>query len=216
MKDLIIRGADPPLDLRKKIRDRRHATFLALAKRGHEDAFGRLYRELFDPVNAYVGRRVQVKEDAEDITAQVFGNFLRRLDSFNSSKGSVMTWVVTMARNAVIDHFRRAKPDTQDVDDLAELLAGPQAGPLQNLVHDEEVQRVSRVLAQQPAEVRELFALRFEQGMKVHEAAQVMGMSPDAAKQRFARTFRKVQLQLRDEERDIGHSKGDSPCAATD
>jgi len=60
------------------------------------------------------------------------------------------------------------------------------------------------------------FALRFEQGMRVREVAEVMGMSPDAAKQRFARTFRKLQLQWKDEEKGIEGRKGDRPCAATD
>lgn len=221
MNDLLLRGADPPLDLRKKMRDRRQRIWLALARRGNEDAFRRLYRELFDPVAAYVRGRVGNREDAEDITAMVFRNFLLRLDSYQSVKGSVMTWVVTMARNAVIDHHRRdrrrvAEAEASDVHDLAELLAGAENCTLQNMVQDEELRAVHHHLAQQPPEIREMFALRFEQGLRVTEVAKVMGLSHDAAKQRFARTFRKLQLQLRDEDRVIGKSKGESPCAATD
>lgn len=198
------------------MRDRRQRVLLALARRGNEDAFRRLYGELFDPVNAYVQRRVPGNEDAEDITAQVFRNFLLRLDSFDAAKGSVMTWVVTMARNGVIDHYRRARPAAESVDDLAELLAGGQPNQLQTMIQDEDVQAVRRYLARQPADIREMFALRFEQGLRVREVAEVMGLKPDAAKQRFARTFRKIQRQLTDEERDIGKGKGESPCAATD
>lgn len=198
------------------MRDRRQRVLLALARRGNEDAFGRLYRELFDPVNAYVRRRVPGNEDAEDITAQVFRNFLLRLDGFDAARGSVMTWVVTMARNGVIDHYRRARPAADSVDDLAELLAGAQPNQLQAMIQDEDVQAVRRHLARQPADIREMFSLRFEQGLRVREVAEVMGLSGDATKQRFARTIRKIQRQLTDEERDIGQGKGESPCAATD
>lgn len=198
------------------MRDRRQRVLLALARRGNEDAFRRLYGELFDPVNAYVQRRVPGKEDAEDITAQVFRNFLLRLDSFDAARGSVMTWVVTMARNGVIDHYRRSRPAAESVDDLADLLAGGQPNQLQTMIQDEDLKAVRRYLARQPAEIREMFALRFEQGLRVREVAEVMGLSSDAAKQRFARTFRKIQRQLTDEERDIGKGKGESPCAATD
>jgi RNA polymerase sigma-70 factor (ECF subfamily) len=127
-----------------------------------------------------------------------------------------MTWTLTMARNAVIDQLRRARPQAVDVDELADQLAGPHTGPLNRLVRDEELQAISRHLARQPADIREMFALRFEQGLRVREVAEVMGLSPDAAKQRFARTIRKLQLQLRDEDKGTGQSKGESPCAATD
>ena len=75
---------------------------------------------------------------------------------------------------------------------------------------------MQRLVARQPAEIREMFALRFEQGLRVREVAQVLGLGEEAAKQRFARTLRKIQLQLRDEEKVIGKGKGESPCAATD
>ena len=198
------------------MRDRRQRVLLALARRGNEEAFRRLFGELFDPVNAFVQRRVPGKEDAEDVTAQVFRNFLLRLDSFDAARGSVMTWVVTMARNAVIDHYRRTRPAAESVDDLADFLAGGQPNQLQAMVQDEDVQAVRRYLARQPADIREMFALRFGQGMRVREVAEVMGMKPDAAKQRFARTFRRLQLQLKDVEKGIERRKGEKPCAATD
>ena len=198
------------------MRDRRQRVLLALAKRGNEDAFRRLYQELYEPVNRFVERRVPSREDAEDITAQVFGSFVQRMDRFDGSRGSVMTWVVTMARNRVIDHYRRTRPAAESVDDLAELLAGSQPTQLQAMVLDEELIAIRRHLARQPADIREMFALRFEQGLRVREVAEVMGLSSDAAKQRFARTFRKIQLQLRDEENVIGKRKGESPCAVTD
>jgi RNA polymerase sigma-70 factor (ECF subfamily) len=209
------------LDLRRKLRDRRHRVLLVLAARGNEDSFRRLYRELFDPVSRFVQRRVPNDQDAEDITAQVFGTLVRRLDRYDPQRGSVMTWVVTMARNAVIDHYRRRRPDTESVDDLAELLAGAQPTPLQSMVHDDQLLRVQRRLARQPADIREMFALRFEQGLRVREVAEVMGLSQEAAKQRFARAFRKIQLELKDEEEGIGSRnkeirKGKRPCAETD
>lgn len=198
------------------MRDRRQRVLLALARRGHEDAFRRLYLELYDPVNRYVQRRVPQREDAEDLVSLVFQRFLQRLDGFDPARGSVMTWVVTMARSAVIDHHRRSRPADGDVDELAEVLAGNHADALQHLVQDEELHTVYRLLSRQPADIREMFALRFGQGLRVREVATVMGMGEDAAKQRFARTFRKLQLQLRDEEMAIGQRKGESPCAAND
>jgi RNA polymerase sigma-70 factor (ECF subfamily) len=205
------------LDLQKEIRDQRQRILLRLAVRGSEDAFKRLYRELFMPVARYIQIRVHNREEAEDICANVFRNFLLHLDSFDPKRGSVMTWVVTMARNAVIDHYRRARPGCEGMEclsrNLTDTLADEQPGPLQAIINNEEIERVRRLLDRQPAEIREMFSLRFDQGLRVREVAEVMGLSPDAVKQRFARTFRKLQQELTDEDKP---RRGERPCTATD
>lgn len=203
--------------MQKEIRDRRQRLLLRLAVRGSEDAFKRLYRELFTPVARYIQIRVHNREESEDICSNVFRNFLLRLDSFDPKRGSVMTWVVIMARNAVIDHYRRRRPDSEGTErlsrNLADTLADERPGPLQAIINNEEIERVRRLLDRQPAEIREMFSLRFDQGLRVREVAEVMGLSPDAAKQRFARAFCKLQQELTDEDKP---RRGEKPCAATD
>ena len=190
---------------------------MQLARRGSEDAFRRLYRELFTPVARYIQPRVHNPEDAEDICSNVFKSFLLRLDSFDASRGSVMTWVVAMARNAVIDHYRRTQLTGKSAESLSgplvDTLADGRPGPLQAMISNEEADRIRSVLARQPVETREMFSLRFEQGLRVREVAEVMGLSPDATKQRFARAFRKLQQELTEEDKP---RRGEKTCAATD
>ena len=205
------------MELRKRIRDRRQRLLLALARRGNEDAFTQLYRELFPPVARYIRKRIQNREDAEDLCADVFKKFLGGLDRFDSSRGSVMTWVVCLARNAAIDEYRRKRPTINEFDTVSGPLAGtlPDAGPgpLHVLIGNEEMNRVRHALARQPSEIQEMFSLRFEQGLRVREVAEVMGLSPDAAKQRFARALR----ALREELAETGTSfRGEETCANTD
>lgn len=204
------------MDLKKKLRDTRHRLWLELARKGNEDAFRRLYREIHDPVAAYVNRRVPDRTDAEDLTAEVFRRFVSRLDGYDGGRGSVLTWVVTMARNAVIDHHRRAKPETVDAVELAERLAGDGPGALQSLIREEDLRRVRALLRKQPPEIREMFDLRFGQGLRVRQVARVLGISPDAAKQRFARTLRQLQSELKDNPTDHKSRKGESSWAVTD
>ena len=204
------------MELKKKLRDKHHQLLLLLARKGNEEAFQRLYREIHDPVAAYVKRRVNNTADAEDIIAGVFHKFLLGLDSFESSKGSVLTWIVSMARHAVIDHHRRSRPVTVSSDEMAEVLAGIRPGALQCLIQEENLLRVQVLLLKQPPHIREMFDLRFGQGLRVREVAAVMGISPDAAKQRFARTLKQLQLQLRDEKPTRSSRKGESPWAVTD
>ena len=207
--------ADPPLELKKKLRDKHHQLLLMLARKGNEDAFRRLYREIHDPVAAYVNRRVMNSADAEDIIADVFQKFLLRLDSYDSGKGSVLTWIVSMTRHAVIDHHRKLRSVTVDSDELAELLAGSRPGALYNLIQEEDLLRVQALLLKQSPQTREMFELRFGQGLRIREVAAVMGIGNDAAKQRFARTLKKLRAELRDEN-PIESRKGESSWAVTD
>ncbi len=207
--------ADPPLELNKKLRDNHHRLLLMLARKGNEDAFRRLYREIYNPVAAYVKRRVINSNDAEDIIAGIFQKFLQRLDSFDSGKGSVLTWVVSIARYAVIDHHRRVKPITVDSDDLAEVLAGSKPGVLHDLIQEEDLRQVQVLLLKRSPQIREMFDLRFGQGLRIREVAVIMGISHDAAKQRFARTLKELRAELRDENPMVSR-KGKSSWAVTD
>jgi len=186
---------------------------MRLARGGSEDAFRRLYRDLFPPVSRYVETRVGHTQDAEDITAGVFRRFVQQLDRFDAGKGSVMTFVLAMTRNAIIDHYRRRRPSAADVHDLADVLAGTGPEPLQTLIRAEDLRTVRAAIARQPAEVREMFSLRFDQGLRVREVAEVMGLTHDAAKQRFARSLRRLQRELTDDKQT---GKGESPCPVTD
>jgi RNA polymerase sigma-70 factor (ECF subfamily) len=190
------------LDLKRRMRDGRHGLWLKLARRGNEDAFRRLYGELYDPVAGYIAQRTANVHDAEDLTGAVFHKFLTRLDRFEAKRGSVMTWILTMARTVVIDHHRRldahgaARKNPVPVEELADVLAGTRTDPLGSLIRDENLRQIRQLLRREPDEIREMFALRFGQGMRSREVAAVMGLKEAAVKQRFARTLKKIRQEL--------------------
>ena len=53
----------------------------------------------------YIAARVQRRADAEDLCADVFEKAFRKRDAFDESKASISTWIFTITRNTVIDHF---------------------------------------------------------------------------------------------------------------
>ena len=207
------------MDLKRRTRDGRHVLWLRLARLGNEDAFRRLYGELYDPVAGYIAARTNNVHDAEDLTSAVFHKFLERLDRFEAGKGSVMTWILAMARNAVIDHHRRldahgsARKGPVPVEELAEVLAADQRDTLGSLVRNEDLRQVRQLLRREPDDVREMFALRFGQGLRVREVAAVMKLGEAAVKQRFARTLRKIRQELLAEEPE---RKGGPECMIAD
>src|SRR5512141_1832685 len=50
-------------------------------------------------------------DDAQDLTQEVFIKMYRTLPSYDHSKGAFVTWVTTITRNLLVDHFRKSKQD---------------------------------------------------------------------------------------------------------
>jgi RNA polymerase sigma-70 factor (ECF subfamily) len=169
------------------------ATKLATkAARGDGRAFRDLYRELHPSVARFVGRRVASGADADDLVAKVFHKLVENLERFDEGKAGVRTWVLTMARNAVIDHYRTHKISVS-VDELADRLSDGDGGPLQALVDDEEVRAVHELMAGYPADVQRILSMRYGDGLRHREIAQLMNMSEAAVKQRISRTIRDMR-----------------------
>ena len=181
--------------VRRYLRDQRHSRLLARAKAGDTDAFRRLYRELYEPVDRYLSNRLQNREDVEDLIAQLFHRFLERLGRYDSRRGSVAAWLLTMARNALVDHYRSQK-EIISIDTLADILAGNGGDPLQDILRDEEAKSVHTMLKELPAETQEMFSLRFGYDMSYRDIARCVGSSETAVKQRFSRTLRELRIRL--------------------
>jgi len=183
------------LDLERVIRDRRHARWVKSARDGDEQAFVALYDELYDPVADYLGRRCDRAQDAEDLVSTVFHRFLSNLERFDPRKGSVIGWLMTMTRHALIDHLRRTR-DTVAVEDMADVLAGPLPDPLEGLIRTEQADRVRDALAHLPADMREVLALHYGQGLRMRDIGTLLGLSEAAAKQRVSRARRELRQRL--------------------
>ncbi len=147
-------------------------------------------------VYGYLAARVRVRADAEDLTADTLHRFVDRIGRYDASKGGVRGWVLTIARNTLIDHVRKAgRQDVAPLEDVEHLLAdgrfAPDGGDL-----DTRQQQVRDALAGHPPATREMFALRYGEGLTVAEIAVVLNMSESAVKQRFSRALRAIKQQL--------------------
>lgn len=136
--------------------------------------------------------------DAEDLTQDVFLKVYGNLSSFDLARGSFETWITTLTRNLLVDHFRRSKQQraTSSMDEgwnesderpLTERLA--QRGPNQ---HDRAVQKeleqmVQAALVKISPELREAVILRDLHDMDYKEIAQVLRVPEGTVKSRISR-----------------------------
>jgi len=137
--------------------------------------------------------------DAEDLTQDVFLKLYRNLASFDTQKGSFQTWITTLARNLLVDHFRRTRLDRatdsldaslsteEDGPTMAERLADPRASQESHAAGLELKVRIQQALAQLSPELREAVVLRDLEDMDYKDIAQVLRIPEGTVKSRISR-----------------------------
>ncbi|MDQ7029795.1 MAG: RNA polymerase sigma factor [Ardenticatenia bacterium] len=171
------------------------AELVRRAQQGDAQAFGALYDQHVDRVYAYIAHRVGNRADAEDLTQEVFLRALASLSRFRW-RGSLLPWLLTIARNLVTDHQRRRRRE-------GAWPAAPLTAPAEDPVELAERRRQRERLRAAAAELTELqqqvIALRFAAGLSIAETARVMGRSENAVKNLQHKAIAALRRRLKGE-----------------
>ena len=129
-----------------------------------------VYLAYHDQVYAYIRGKVDNYHDAEDLTSQVFEKVCSRLHTFDGTKASLSTWIYTVTRNTVTDHFRTSRRELEFADwmDHGDFPAEDPDGALEALA--------DALLTLKERE-RDLILLHYYKGLTLKAAAEMMGMS---------------------------------------
>lgn len=133
----------------------------------------------------FIRRRVPDPRDVEDILQDVFYELVQA-NRLLMPIDHVTSWLFRVARNRIIDLFRKKKPEsfsdmeTSDEDgdlNLAELLPSPEAGPAAVYARHALVDELAQALSELPREQREVFIAHELEGRSFKEIAQQTGTS---------------------------------------
>jgi RNA polymerase sigma-70 factor (ECF subfamily) len=161
------------------------------ATAGEVEAVARLYDELITPVYRYVALRLRRREDAEDVTHQVFERMVAALPRYKQNGRPFTAWAFRIARNAVIDHVRRERR----VDRLDAVAEPSDDVVLESLsVRGEEIRELRIAIRGLTPDQQEALALRYAAGLSAEEAAQVMGRRAGTVR---GLTFRAIETLRR-------------------
>lgn len=167
-----------------------------MVRLNHVQGFAEVYDEHVWDVYGFIAYRVRTRDEAEDLTQATFERALKAWSRFDPSRASAHTWLLAIARNLVIDHYR------SDKSRLTSSLDAPGANPPdQAAIEGEEEQRLgpdpalASALDGLPQRQREILALRFGGDLSGAQIAEITGLNVDNVQQILSRTLR----QLRDE-----------------
>ncbi len=172
-----------------------HERLLIEAAQNDPSRFAELYESNFHRVYAFVARRVNDRDEAQDVTAEVFHQALKNLGRFQWRGVPFAAWLLRIAANALADRWQQAARgvEVQAEDSLEERAESESSNTAEVERHAMLFQLVDRL----PEDQRLVIVRRFVDQKSLHEIAQELGRSDGAVKQLQFRALETMRGQVR-------------------
>ncbi|MBR2764676.1 MAG: sigma-70 family RNA polymerase sigma factor [Blautia sp.] len=156
--------------------------------------FEKVYEEQFSNIYNFVYAQLLHRERAEDLVSDIFIKAMTHYDSYDPSKASVRTWLTNIARNTVIDEFRKTgvRGNSVSLDD-DENTVDPSYEDEYDIYQVERENQVKKLLSMLKPDERELLSMIYFQDMKNEEIAAILGINAKAVSARHHRLLAKCQ-----------------------
>ncbi len=153
-----------------------------------EELVRRHSRRIFNICYRFTGNGT----DAEDLSQDVFLRVYRTLGSYRSAHGGFATWVTSVTRNLLIDHYRRSKRDraTDSLDDKLTVVENKESTarrPDEQALLGELSGQVQTALTKLSPDLREAVILRDLQQLEYGEIQRVLSVPEGTVKSRINR-----------------------------
>jgi RNA polymerase sigma-70 factor (ECF subfamily) len=158
-------------------------------------AFRKLFLTFGPKVKTMMLRCGADAETAEEIAQETMIAVWRKAHLFVEAKGSVSTWIYTIARNLRIDRIRR-QPVWQAYDDGYADLPSHDELPEARLAREQEEASVLAALDMLPSEQREVIQLAFVDGLSHSQIAKKLRLPLGTVKSRVRLAYQKLRDQV--------------------
>lgn len=164
-----------------------------IANERDQKAFGELFLMYGPRVKAMMMRRGADAATAEEIAQEALLLVWRKAHLFAEAKGSVGTWVFTIARNLRIDRLRREfvwqELTEENLEQPSDALS-----PEEMLDANEQQRRVRALVATLPADQQQILQLSFNEGLSHSEIAQRLALPLGTVKSRMRLAYQKLRV----------------------
>jgi RNA polymerase sigma-70 factor, ECF subfamily len=169
---------------------------------GDAAAFDALYARHRGGVFRYLLRQCGSRPSAEELFQDIWMNLVQARSRYRV-EAKFSTYLYTLARNRLMDHFRRQKGLSlvsvdQEEDDPPELAASAAGQPERVVQSREQAARLLELIDALPAAQREAFLLQEEGGLSLDEIAQVTGSNREAVKSRLRYALTKLREGMKE------------------
>lgn len=163
---------------------------------GNAQAFDILYQRHKAPLYRFVLRQSS-QEAVDELFQDIWLKVINARHDYQV-KASFKTWLYHLARNRVIDLYRRnsIRPVDNNVDELETAVNTSIAPPEKHLQAQSQHEALLDAIAELPPDQKEAFLLREEAGLSVEQIAQTCGTNSETAKSRLRYAMNKLRHKL--------------------
>ncbi|RLC37721.1 hypothetical protein DRH29_01375 [candidate division Kazan bacterium] len=181
----------PDLQLKEKQDTEIELRLIKRSQSGDEQAFGELYDIWAGRVYRFVFFKVKNTATAEDLTSEIFLKAWQKIHQYKIRSGAnFSSWLYTVARNSIIDHYRMNRKTEISFEDLPEIadLEGPEP-------FAEEL-TMERALRSLPDDYERVLRLRFVEDLPIAKVAQKMKKKESNVRAITHRALKKLKEEL--------------------
>jgi RNA polymerase sigma-70 factor (ECF subfamily) len=166
------------------------------AKKGDEAAFQEVFRTLYRPIYRFLVARTSSLQDAEDLTQSVFMKAWMAIQDGRVTQSPPLAYLYTLARNALIDTWRKQHLTDVLTEEVEAGLVDPQPLVSEVLAVRQEFVPIGRLISGLPPDQRSVLMMKFMDEMTTEEIAAALGKTEVAIRQIQSRALRAVRSQM--------------------
>jgi RNA polymerase sigma-70 factor (ECF subfamily) len=158
-----------------------------------------LFSRYGQAIFAYIRLYAPSREDAEDLTLEVFTTALEHDNLAGLAEGEQLAWLRRVAHNRLIDRYRRAtRSPVMVLDEVVEMmLEDDTANPEQVMLQRETYTQLHRVVQTLPQLQQRLLRLRYGDGLSFAEIAVLLNKREDALRKMLSRSLASLRTVYR-------------------
>lgn len=156
-----------------------------------EREFTKLYNDNYSFVYNYVRFRMSGDDAAEDVVSEAFLHAARHFNRFDPQKAKFSTWVIKIASNVMISHWRKKRPSVA-LDDIPEAYLSQASD--QDRVDEREL--VDHLLECLDETEREIVVMKYREGYRNVEIAEALDMNPSTVSTKLAAALSKMRARF--------------------
>lgn len=162
---------------------------------GDAQLYGEIISAYKNAVFSLCYRMVYQKQEAEDLSQEIFLKAYRNLGKYNR-KMKFSTWILSIARNTCIDYLRKTRAESVPLEEGIKTNEAPISAE-EAYLYKEQKQEIEEAIRALPEEYRLLIILYHQQGQSYKEITEMLNLPMSLVKNRLHRGRKMLKEQLR-------------------
>jgi RNA polymerase sigma factor (sigma-70 family) len=183
--------------MKRKLFDPHKDALLVVAYQQNQDsrAFSALYEKYFSPVRLYCQNKLQDKEDALDVTQDIFIRAATNLHNLRTPE-TFAAWLFMIAKNCCLDQLNMRKKKFSQLTGIHFQLSEEETDMEEMLALEKMLESLLILFDQLDESSRMLLSARYMEKRSIREIANLFNLKESAVKMRLARTRRRLGKML--------------------